>query len=142
MNPESIWLDSGDVARARHENCTCSAAINTNSENALMCDVKFVPAEAYAELKERLATAEFSANGFESLYESECQEHGQLKGRVNKAMDIIGRFGGIDDYRRKTWVIDQAVRALTGDGYSEWVRLMKLGEDGPDTYEWDEGIAP
>ena len=40
------------------------------------------------------------------------------------------------------WVIDQMVRALTGDGYEAWVKLQKDGEDGPNTYDWDEGIAP
>jgi hypothetical protein len=26
--------------------------------------------------------------------------------------------------------------------YLEWVRAHKDGEDGPETYEWEEGIAP
>jgi dCMP deaminase len=59
-----------------------------------------------------------------------------------KALELIERYGGIDGEHHKQWVIDQVVRALTGDGYAEWVREMKDGEDGPDTYEWDEGIAP
>jgi len=40
------------------------------------------------------------------------------------------------------WTIDQMVRALTGKKYREWVAETKRGEDGPDTYDWDEGIAP
>lgn len=47
-----------------------------------------------------------------------------------------------DGDHHKMWVIDQMVRALTGDGYEEFVRKYKNGEDGPETYEWDEGIAP
>jgi len=31
---------------------------------------------------------------------------------------------------------------LTGDGYNAWVEEYQLGEDGPETYIWDEGIAP
>lgn len=61
---------------------------------------------------------------------------------TKEALDLILRYGGIDGSHHKTWVIDQVVRALTGDGYEEWVRNAKAGEDGPDTYSWDEGIAP
>ena len=62
--------------------------------------------------------------------------------RVNEALDIIHCYGGIDGAHHKQWVLDQVVRALTGDEYAAWVARQKDGEDGPDTYEWDEGIAP
>lgn len=62
--------------------------------------------------------------------------------RVAKTLDVAGRYGGIDGDHHKQWVIDQMVRALTGEGYSEWVRNQKAGEDGPDTYDWDTGAAP
>jgi hypothetical protein len=62
--------------------------------------------------------------------------------RVSRALDIARRYGGIDGAHHKAWVIDQMVQTLTGDGYSEWVSDAKQGEDGPETYEWDEGIAP
>ncbi|UCG53778.1 MAG: hypothetical protein JSW58_08565 [Candidatus Latescibacterota bacterium] len=62
--------------------------------------------------------------------------------RVDKALEIIESYGGIDGGHHKTWVIDQVVRALVGERYAEWVAEQKNGEDGPDTYEWDEGIAP
>ena len=62
-------------------------------------------------------------------------------------------------------MVDQIVRALPGapievltadgkhgpysfevqgesDAYSAFVRSAKDGEDGPETYEWDTGIAP
>lgn len=52
------------------------------------------------------------------------------------------RYGGIDGEHHKTWVIDQMVRALTGTDYANWVQESKVGEDGPNTYTWDEGIAP
>jgi hypothetical protein len=61
---------------------------------------------------------------------------------TQKALNIAVRYGGIDGDHHKAWVIDQMVRALAGKGYEKLVRDAKAGEDGPDTYEWDEGIAP
>jgi hypothetical protein len=61
---------------------------------------------------------------------------------VEKALEIAFRFGSIDGSHHKAWAIDQMVRALTGDRYEAWVKEYKAGEDGPDTYEWDEGISP
>lgn len=62
--------------------------------------------------------------------------------RIEAALDVAVRYGGIDGAHHKTWVIDQMVRALTGDKYDVLVAKAKDGEDGPDTYEWDCGIAP
>jgi hypothetical protein len=42
----------------------------------------------------------------------------------------------------KAWVIDQMVRVLTGDNYDAFVKRVKSGEDGPDTYKWDCGRKP
>lgn len=62
--------------------------------------------------------------------------------RIEAALDVADRYGGIDGGHHKMWVIDQMVRALTGDGYATWVSAHEAGQDGPDTYYWDEGIAP
>ena len=81
--------------------------------------------------------------------------------RIEKALEYAFKYGGIDGGHHKMWVIDQMVRALTGcpdieqeaawgyysvqgesEEYEEWVRRHCDGEDGPDTYEWDEGIPP
>jgi hypothetical protein len=62
--------------------------------------------------------------------------------KIEAALDVAVQYGGIDGAHHKNWVIDQMVRALTGDGYAQFVANAKAGEDGPDTYEWDEGIAP
>jgi hypothetical protein len=62
--------------------------------------------------------------------------------RIGEALHLIGRYGGIDGAHHKQWVLDQVARKLAGDKYEAWVRAVKEGEDGPDTYEWDEGIAP
>ena len=61
---------------------------------------------------------------------------------AESAMRFIEQYGGIDGEHHKTWVIDQVARALLGDGYEDWVAEWESGQDGPDTYAWDVGIAP
>lgn len=68
--------------------------------------------------------------------------HDQSPAAVAAALDVARNFGGTDGDHHKAWVIDQMVRALTGDEYKAFVAETKAGDDGPDTYEWDEGIAP
>jgi len=82
------------------------------------------------------------------------------------ALHFIERYGGIDGSHHKQWLIDQIARILNGapvhvvearweggeteyrisvgtcDGYTTWIKEMKDGEDGPETYDWEEGIAP
>ena len=98
----------------------------------------------------------------------ETRENQELQGRINKALELAVRYGGIDGDHHKAWVIDQMVRELTGcptvqrespfpwaDGkkhivdtlgeseeYLELVRKAREGEDGPESYDWDTGIAP
>ena len=81
---------------------------------------------------------------------------------------FIEEYGQIDGALHKDWVIDQVVRILKGtkieiekaewenghselrvsleegesEDYKQWVIDMKDGEDGPDTYSYDPGIAP
>ncbi len=62
--------------------------------------------------------------------------------RIESALDIIASYGQIDGAHHKAWVIDQVARVLTGPGYEAFVAECTGGEDGPDTYEWTEGIAP
>lgn len=61
---------------------------------------------------------------------------------MEEALDIAMRYGQTDGAHHKAWVIDQMVRALLGERYGAWVAYAKGGRDGPDTYPWDEGIAP
>lgn len=49
---------------------------------------------------------------------------------------------GIDGSHHKDWVIDQMVRVLAGEEYEKIVVDAKSGEDGPESYEWNIGIAP
>lgn len=58
------------------------------------------------------------------------------------ALHVLLRYGQTDGAHHKAWVIDQAVRALTGHAYEETIAEWCDGDDGPETYAWDEGIAP
>lgn len=84
---------------------------------------------------------------------------------IKKALEIA-ESGSYDGAHHKMWVIDQIVRALTlcpmvteetpdhfdyqytyevqgeSEEYEKWVKEFNDGEDGPETYEWDVGIAP
>ena len=62
--------------------------------------------------------------------------------RVQIALNLAMRYGQIDGDHHKAWVIDQMVRTLTGLDYDAWVVQACAGEDGPQTYTWNEGIAP
>lgn len=86
--------------------------------------------------------------------------------RIKDALDVLVRYGGTDGDHHKAWVIDQAVRCLTGcprgektaidwqgveykyealgesEEYRKLVREAKAGEDGPDTYSWEIGCPP
>lgn len=73
--------------------------------------------------------------------------------RIKNAIEVITRFGHIDGNHHKQWVLDQATRALFGGKksggqftttkeYKKHVAEFCDGEDGPNTYEWDVGIAP
>ena len=68
----------------------------------------------------------------------------EMKQRVNGALAVAFRYGGIDGDHHKQWVIAQIVRVLTGTkhAYDRWVASRKSGKDGPETYSWEEGIAP
>lgn len=65
-----------------------------------------------------------------------------LQRRIERALNVARSYGGIEGDHHRAWTIDQMVRRLTGERYQTWVRDQKAGEDGPETYSWDEGIAP
>lgn len=64
------------------------------------------------------------------------------KNRISEAVSLAIQFGGIDGAHHKMWVIDQMLRLLLEDKYEETIRDACDGEDGPNTYDWDTGIAP
>lgn len=62
--------------------------------------------------------------------------------RREAAVEIARRYGGIDGAHHKMWVIDQMCRELLGDDYEAFVARCRDGDDGPETYDYDPGIAP
>lgn len=81
------------------------------------------------------------SNDYLDLLQATTKE--ELKDRINKALDMIFRYGQIDGDHHKAWLIDQVVRNLLGDKYEEFVTLYEVDEDsGEKEYEWNEGIAP
>ena len=66
----------------------------------------------------------------------------KAKDKIKKATDIIYLYGGIDGGHHKQWVLDQVVRILLGDKYTDWVTEYSKDDLGDFVYEWDEGIAP
>ncbi len=62
--------------------------------------------------------------------------------RIAAALALIDRYGGIDGAHHKQWVLDQVVRVLAEDKYSEWVEMHCGAPNGPGTYDWDTGITP
>lgn len=64
--------------------------------------------------------------------------------RIRDAIEIAESYGQIDGDHHKMWVIDKMVRILCGSqaACDEFVERFEAGEDGPDTYTWDRGIAP
>ena len=75
---------------------------------------------------------------------SRGKQHAVLTERIGKAKAVAMQYGGIDGDHHKQWVIDQMVRILCGheDHYQGFIQVHNMGEDGPNTYEWEEGIAP
>jgi len=59
-----------------------------------------------------------------------------------RAIVLAVAHGQIDGSHHKAWVIDQMVRILAGDEYENIILGAKSGEDGANTYSWDEGIPP
>ena len=62
--------------------------------------------------------------------------------KIEAALELARNYAQIDGAHHKAWTLDQMVRALTGDGYQQWVAVHNQGDDGPNTYGWDTGIAP
>jgi len=85
------------------------------------------------------------------------------------ALQYIQSYGGIDGAHHKDWVLDQVARILNGasitvvearwegghseirfwvdtevkcEKYEKWVANVREGEDGPETYGYEVGIAP
>ena len=67
----------------------------------------------------------------------------QLRKRIASALEIARDFGQINGDHHRLWVIDQMVRALTGDAYERWVLAVSSNlHDPSEPYGWETGIAP
>lgn len=60
---------------------------------------------------------------------------------LEDAVGLIFQYGQIDGDHHKAWLLDQVARTLLSN-YDEVIVRYRAGEDGPETYSWDEGIAP
>ena len=74
--------------------------------------------------------------------ESLQSEADEKESRIQHAIGLAVQFGGVDGAHHKAWVIDRMVRVLAGDRYNEIVTEARNGDDGPQTYDWDCGVAP
>ncbi len=61
---------------------------------------------------------------------------------IDKAIDMLIRYGGVDGAHHKDYAIDQALRILCGPRYEEIIKESCNGEDGPNTYAHNIGIPP
>jgi hypothetical protein len=77
------------------------------------------------------------------LYSAWSAAYLETRSKPLAALEVATQYGGIDGDHHKTWVIDQMVRSLTSeDEYRQFVIEHNTGTEGPNTYCWDEGIAP
>jgi len=90
--------------------------------------------------QEGMATAAIMAEGIAAVQHR--LEEQSADDRIQKAIDMAVQHGGHDGAHHKDWVIDQMVRILAGDRYDQIVAEARSGEDGPETYDWEIGIAP
>lgn len=91
----------------------------------------------------RIVTCRFSRKPH--IEDDECQDVTGPQGtqdRIDHALYAALTLGAVDGAHHKQWALDQVVRILTGDRYDEVIAEHRRGEDGPHTYDWDEGIAP
>jgi hypothetical protein len=61
---------------------------------------------------------------------------------MDGVLDLVAQAGLTDGGHHKQWGLDQIARKIMGDRYEEWVAAICKGDDGPDTYSWDTGVAP
>ena len=115
-----------------------------------MSDIKKLAQEIDNELTREGYTVHYEDTPPEKVEEARLQRVGIIASRLTawakerdeKVLNFINEWGGIDGGHHKQWVLDQLVRIVAGDGYEEWVAKYSAGDEGPNTYEWDEGIAP
>lgn len=66
----------------------------------------------------------------------------ELDAACHNALAIIACHGGVDNAQHLEWVVDQVARQLTTTNYPEFVKAMRDGDEGPETFSWSKGIHP
>jgi len=61
--------------------------------------------------------------------------------KIDKAMDKLLDYVGCDGGHHKQHAIVEAIKILAGDKFEDVKREYCDGENGPDTYGWDDGTA-
>jgi len=109
-------------------------------------DKKKIYADFKKGLEERNYQADFLVfqvlNQVLNISQLESDKIQTIVDKKKKVLDLIHNYGTIDGGHHKQWLLDQIVRVLVGEGYDKWVREYQEGEDGANTYSWDEGTAP
>lgn len=59
-----------------------------------------------------------------------------------EVLELIFRHGQLRDSKEKSWLIDQAVRQLTGEHYPEFIEAYSTDEEFGHSFNWDQGTAP
>ena len=85
------------------------------------------------------------------------QEAHQTNEKTMAALQIAREYGQYDGTFHKAWAIDQMCRTLLAGNdfanslsifapestaYKAFIADARAGDDGPETYDWDIGIAP
>jgi hypothetical protein len=60
--------------------------------------------------------------------------------RIDAALTLAKRYHGMPDAERKDWLVDQMVRALSGDRYDQVVGEALALPYSPPT--WETGVPP
>ncbi len=66
------------------------------------------------------------------------------KEKLEKIEELVAEGASIDGAHHKQWYFNEIIKVITETDkkYKKWVEKYESGSDGPQTYIWDEGIAP
>lgn len=85
---------------------------------------------------------DFILNKYYDLSASDEELINDFYNRISEALNLLTDFKETDGVHHKDWVLDQIARILTKEEYEDFIKHAKNGDDGPETYGWEEGIAP
>ena len=94
------------------------------------------PFREYLETKNKLMKTYFGTSVADKIVSSQVLSETK---RINDAIDVAWKAGGVDGDHHKAWVIDQMLRKLlSANEYNDFLtEYEKSGE-----YKWDPGVAP